>query len=161
MGITRQFDDDLIREQVAAFQTNLENATVFMLKYLGEELVKYAREKHNYTDQTGNLTNSMGYVVAHKKKIVFVGGLISGNSKDNKEGEEAGKKLIDTMVKRNTAAFSLIIVAGMNYAACVEALGYNVILPAELKAKHDVPAAFKRLRKAALQKAHEKFGIQI
>ncbi|MDR2286214.1 MAG: hypothetical protein LBE04_01870 [Prevotellaceae bacterium] len=159
MGITRQFGDDLIREQVAAFRANLENATTFMLKYLGEELVKHAKEMHNYTDQSGNLTNSIGYVVAHKKEVVSIGGLVSVGEETG--GEEAGMKLINTMVKRNTAAFSLIIVAGMNYAAYVEALGYNVILPAELKAKHDVPAAFERLRKVALQKAHEKFGIWI
>jgi hypothetical protein len=155
MGITRQFGDDVIRGQVAQFQTWLEGAIMFMLMELGEGLVTYAKLQHNYTDRSGNLTNSIGYVVVHKKEVVATGGLVSG------EGEKAGMELIDTMVKRNTSTFSLIIVAGMNYAAYVEAMGYNVILPAELKAKHDVPAAFERLRKLASEKAREKFGIEI
>ena len=57
-----------------------------------------------------------------------------------------------------SSAFSLIIVAGMNYAAYVEAKGYNVILPAELKAKKDFPAAMNKLMAKAKGKANELFG---
>jgi hypothetical protein len=54
--------------------------------------------------------------------------------------------------------FSLIIVAGMNYAAYVEAKGYNVILPAELKAKSELPAEINKLVMKANKKAIELFG---
>ena len=46
----------------------------------------------------------------------------------------------------------------MNYAAYVEAKGYNVILPAELKAKKEFPIVVKELITKAKQKALEKFG---
>ena len=62
------------------------------------------------------------------------------------------------MANECSSAFSLIIVAGMNYAAYVEAKGYNVILPAELKAKKDFPAAMNKLMAKAKGKANELFG---
>jgi hypothetical protein len=55
-------------------------------------------------------------------------------------------------------SFSLIIVAGMNYAAYVEAKGYNVILPAQLKAMNDFPATVQKLKALATKKANEQFG---
>ena len=70
MGITPMFGSGLIAAQVAAFQNRVEEAAIFLCKYLGEELVKYAKDKHNYTDRTGNLTNSISYVV-YKKLFVF------------------------------------------------------------------------------------------
>ena len=49
----------------------------------------------------------------------------------------------------------------MNYAAYVEAKGYNVILPAELKAKKDFPEAMNRLMEKARNKANELFGTEL
>lgn len=46
----------------------------------------------------------------------------------------------------------------MNYAAYVEAKGYNVILPAELKAKSELPAEINKLVMKANKKAIELFG---
>ena len=62
------------------------------------------------------------------------------------------------MANECSSGFSLIIVAGMNYAAYVEAKGYNVILPAELKAKKDFPAAMNKLMAKVKGKANELFG---
>ena len=68
------FGSGAVAAKVRAFQQNLERATEFLLKYLGEELAKYAKDNHNYTDQTGNLTNSIGYAVVRNKEIVYSGG---------------------------------------------------------------------------------------
>ena len=57
--------------EVMLFQKRLEQATIFTLKYLGESLAKYAKDNHNYTDQTGNLTNSIAYAVVKDKEIVY------------------------------------------------------------------------------------------
>jgi hypothetical protein len=62
------------------------------------------------------------------------------------------------MAAETTSSFSLIIVAGMNYAAYVEAKGYNVILPAELKCKMEFPATMKKLMEMAKSKATELYG---
>lgn len=154
MGITPQFGKGYIAAQVAAFRERVEKATLFQLQYLGEQLAAYAKEQHNYTDRTGNLTNSIAYAVVKEGKIVSYGG-------ENQPGEGA-----DTALKVATEyaasvpnTFSLIVVAGMNYAAYVEAKGYNVILPAELKARTDFLKVIARLQEKASKKAQEMFGV--
>ncbi len=128
----------LVNDGVSGFQkaimVKLDEAIKTKFKYLGEELVKYAKDNHNYTDQTGNLTNSIGYAVVHNNEIVYSSvGYGSGVADDS--AFQAAKEMAQTIYGNN--GYSLIIVAGMNYAAYVEAKGYNVILPAELKAKKD------------------------
>lgn len=147
------FGDDAIGAQVRLFQKRLEEAALYLLKYLGEELTKYAKEKHNYTDRTGNLTNSIGYAVARGSDIVYFGGAVQQG-----EGADNALKVAMKMAESLSASLTLIIVAGMNYAAYVEARGYNVILPAELKAKTDFPRAMQRLVDKAKRKADELFG---
>lgn len=154
MGIMPQFGKGYIAAQVAAFRERVEKATLFQLQYLGEQLVTYAKEQHNYTDRTGNLTNSIAYAVVKEGKIVSYGG-------ENQPGEGA-----DTALKVATDyaasvpnTFSLIVVAGMNYAAYVEAKGYNVILPAELKCRTDFPKVVAQLQEKASKKAKEMFGV--
>lgn len=149
MGITPMFGDDAIGAQVRLFQKRLEEAAIF----LGEELTKYAKDKHNYTDRTGNLTNSIGYAVVRNGEIIDFGGAVQQG-----EGADNALKVAMKMAETLSNSFSLIIVAGMNYAAYVEARGYNVILPAELKAKTDFPKAMQKLMDKAKRKADELFG---
>ena len=153
MGIKPTFGNGFVAGQVKAFQERLEKATVFQLQYLGEELAKYAKDHHTYTDQTGNLTNSIGYAVVKQGKIVTYGGEIQPG-----EGAAEGLKVAQQMAANLTNSFSLIIVAGMNYAAYVEAKGYDVILPAQLKAMSDFPQTIQRLKDLANKKATELFG---
>lgn len=156
MGIKPMFGSGAVAAKVMAFQQNLERATEFLLKYLGEELAKYAKDNHNYTDQTGNLTNSIGYAVVRNKEIVY-----SGGENQPGEGLQEALKVAMKMAAKADETFSLIIVAGMNYAAYVEARGYNVILPAELKAKKDFPEAMNKLMEKAKGKANELFGTSL
>lgn len=153
MGLVPKFSGDYCKAAIQTFLKRLEAAVLFQLKFLGEDLVKYARDSHNYTDRTGNLTNSMGYAVVRNGDIVF-----SGGSNQHGEGAEAALKTAVKMAAKLPNSFSLVIVAGMSYAAYVEAKGYNVILPAELKAKKDFPAAMKRLTEKARNKAKQMFG---
>ena len=152
MGIKPKFGSGVVAAQVNAFQERLEKATQYMLQYLGESLAKYAKDQHTYTDQTGNLTNSIGYAVVRKGKIVTYGG-----ESQPGEGAEEGLKVAQQMAAKLPNSFSLIIVAGMNYAAYVEAKGYDVILPAQFKAMKDFPESMKRLQVMAKQKANEIF----
>jgi hypothetical protein len=145
-----------INDSIKAFQNNLEKAIIVQLQMLGEELAKYAKDQHNYQDQTGNLTNSIGYAVVKQGKILNYGGEIQPG-----EGAAEGLKTAQLMAATLPNSFSLIIVAGMNYAAYVEAKGYNVILPAQLKAMKDFPEAMKRIQDLAKKKAFEKLKSQI
>lgn len=154
MGIVPASDHSgIIAKKVAVFQARLEDAMLYSLKYLGEELVRYARDKHNYTDRSGNLTNSISYAIVRNRKLDYY----SGSNQPN-EGADASLQVAMKMAAKMPEAFSLIVVAGMNYAAYVEAKGYNVILPAELKAKKDFPAMMAGLVAKARDKANEFFG---
>lgn len=153
MGITPQFSKGAVFDEVMLFQKRLEQATIFTLQYLGESLAKYAKDNHNYTDRTGNLTNSIDYAVVKDKEIVYYDA-----TNQPGEGAEEALKLAMKIASSLPNKFSLIIVAGMNYAAYVEAKGYNVILPAELKAKKEFPIVVKELITKAKQKTLEKFG---
>lgn len=153
MGIAPLFGNGAVAAQVNAFRDNLDKAVVYLLKYLGEDLARYAKDNHTYQDQTGNLTNSIGYAVVRNKEIVYYGG-----TNQPGEGADAALQAALKMVAGLESTYSLIIVAGMNYAAYVEAKGYNVILPAELKAKKDFPAAMSKLIAKAQLKANELFG---
>lgn len=154
MAIKPTFQKGAVAAKVQEFQKRLEAATVFLLQYMGEELTKYAREQHNYTDQTGNLTNSIGYAVVRNGMIVNYGGEIQPG-----DGAAEGLKIAQKMAANASSSFSLLIVAGMNYAAYVEAKGYNVILPAELKAKADLPAYMQKLQAMAADKAKVMFNL--
>ena len=156
MGITPKFGNGAVARQIEAFKQRLDKATLYMLNYLGESLASYAKDRHNYTDRTGNLTNSIGYAVVRNRKIVTYGGAIQPG-----EGASEGLKIATEMANNCQGTFSLLIVAGMNYAAYVEAQGYNVILPAELKAKADFPAAMQRLSAMAKSKAQQIFNANI
>lgn len=153
MGIVQEFSDATIVETTNAFRKRVEAATVFMFSALGESLVKYARERHNYKDRTGNLTNSIGYVVVNKRKVVSKGGFGNGSGANN------GYSIALKLASDTPQDYSLIVVAGMNYAAYVEAKGYNVILPAELKAMNDFPETIKRLTKMAKSEASRIYGV--
>ena len=153
MGIKPTFGNGVIAARVAAFQEKLDKAVLLSLHDLGEDLVKYAKDNHTYTDQTDNLTNSIGYAVVRNKEIVSHGGL----NQPGISGESALQAALK-MAQSTQSTYSLIIVAGMNYAVYVEAKGYNVILPAELKAKKDFPAAMAKLMEKAKGKANKIFG---
>lgn len=145
----------LVHNGISGFKEMLfarvDQAIIFKLTELGEELVKYARDNHNYTDQTGNLTNSIGYAVVRNKEIVYFGG-----ENQPGEGSQEALKVAMKMAATLSNSYSLIIVAGMNYAAYVEAKGYNVILPAELKAKKDFPVVVSEIISKVMKKFNSK-----
>ena len=131
MGIKPKFGSGFVAAQVNAFQERLEKATIFLLQSLGEDLAKYAKDHHNYQDQTGNLTNSIGYAVVRQGKIVTYGGEVQPG-----EGAAEGLKVATQMAATLPNSFSLIIVAGMNYAAYVENIHHrDVLTSAELVAE--------------------------
>lgn len=153
MGIAPTFGNGAVKAQVAAFSERVDRATVFMLQALGESLAAYAKEHRTYTDRTGNLTNSIGYAVARGKELVAHSGIDQPGA-----ASEAAMRAVMQMIANGQNSYSVIVVAGMNYAAYVEAKGYNVLLPAELKARTDFPAAMARLTAMAKSKAREMFG---
>ena len=148
----RQFGDGYIAKQVQYFQQQVELAMKSLLQEFGEELVAFAKDTHTYTDRTGNLTNSISYAIVRHKEILYY------NEVQREEANAAALKVAMKMAESLSDAYSLIVVAGMNYAAFVESRGYNVILPAELKAKQEFTDKVKPLIDKVNKRAVQIFG---
>ena len=78
-----------------------------------------------YTDRTGILRNFVGYIV-----------LLNSVEKSKSNISALNQKLIEELKSKYPKDLVLIVVAGMNYAAYVEAKGFNVLSSAELMAKN-------------------------
>lgn len=141
MGMTPKYNPHrLVQKRKASLQQRFERALLLVLNELGMELVKYARENRTYTDRTGNLTNSMGYVILRRGSQVAHGG-----EQGNGEGQKAALDLYYKLALGTKYDYTLIIVAGMEYAAYVEAKGYNVLMPVQLKANTEFASRMKEL----------------
>jgi len=130
----------VVTSRMRAFGARFEQALLLVLNEFGVELVKCAREQHNYTDRTGNLTNSIWYAVIKGRTVLSTGGGATGN-----EGASAAMETIMGLAGNNATKYTLAVVAGMEYAAAVESRGYNVLIPAELKANREFMGRMKSL----------------
>ncbi len=97
------------------------------LSYIGEGALRIAREQGSYTDRTGNLRNSTGYVIAVDGQVTQRAGF---DSKD-----EDGAAFAETLARTTEGKAVLVVCAGMNYATYVSARGYDVLDSAEIEAK--------------------------
>lgn len=138
-----------VNKQFIDFRMRIHRAIIVMLQYVGELCVKHARENGSYTDQTGNLRNSIGYV------LVYNGDIISSNFEERVKGKVLstangmleGVKLAEHLAKQSTKGYSVIVVAGMNYAMHVESLNKDVLDGAERMAERIVPQMMSDLSK--------------
>lgn len=121
--------DKLLKKKIA----ELENAVVRRLEYIGMFCIAEARASDKYTDQTGNLRSSIGFsVLKNGKEVKSFGFELVKNGQD---GQKEGKEFLTEIAKGYNEGIVLIVVAGMNYAAYVEAKGLNVLASSEIKAK--------------------------
>lgn len=123
--------------------SKIDEAILTRMRYVGEQFVKNARESQTYTDRTGNLRNSIGYIIMKDGKQIYENFRRTANteqriqrgkakgqtkkSKGSKEGVNAGKKIAQEAAAEFPTGYVLIGVAGMEYAAAVERKGFDVI----------------------------------
>lgn len=145
-----------IEKQVAKYEKQL----LKNLRYVGEQCVKEARDlpspkftgkkphevpphQPHYIDWTANLRSSIGYVIVRNGNVVTQGGFKSAKGGD--EGAAEGKAYAEQLAAKFPHGITLIVVAGMNYAAYVSAKGYDVLDSAELLAEKLVPQMMRQL----------------
>lgn len=97
------------------------------LSYIGEGALRIAREQGSYTDRTGNLRSSTGYVIAVDGEVIARAGF---DSKD-----EDGAAFAEELARTTEGKAVLVVCAGMNYATYVSARGYDVLDSAEIEAR--------------------------
>ncbi len=120
-----------------------KEALINNMIYLGEHVVKLARTKHLYMNQTGNLASSVGYAVV-------VDGKVHKQStfkqiKKGTDGVKEGISHLEQLIAQQSKGISLIVVAGMPYAQYVEAKSLDVLDTAEQTAKKKLYIMLKKL----------------
>lgn len=126
------------------FKQRQESAILRCLKKIGEEAINTARTSRRYHDQSGNLTSSIGYVILRRGSIVNKAGF--DKTKEGDEGVRQGENLATSLAKDYPHDFALIVVAGMDYAAYVEAKGLGGMTAAELQSKASIEQFVKRFK---------------
>jgi len=121
-GLTPEFTMADINRKVDRFTKDKIEKSLLVLSYVGVKCVNYARKNHTYTDQSGNLTASIGYAV-----------IFDGVVKNSMEMPNESADLIEQLAKEYNKGMVLVLVAGMEYAAAVESKSYDVITGASFK----------------------------
>ena len=142
--IKPKFTMNQVRKALREHAEKTDQAIVMRLSYIGEIFVNSARAKGSYSDQTGNLRSSIGYIVARNGKRVA--GSNFEPIKDGKEGSKKAKKYINELLYDYTQGYVLICVAGMDYAAAVESKGKDVLTSSSILAKRQLSRAFKSFK---------------
>lgn len=116
-----------------------QKAIINTFEYIGIACQNEARENGSYTDRTGNLRSSIGYV------LVVDGMIHSLSQLDQNTGGAKGQHYLKQLTSQFPHGIALILVAGMQYAARLEAIDYNVLTSAELMAGEMIPKLMKQL----------------
>ncbi|MEX6691256.1 hypothetical protein QTN47_27350 [Danxiaibacter flavus] len=126
----------------------LDTATLTRLKRIGETFVKNARENGNYTDMTGNLRNSIGYVILRDGEQLFQNFKKAARVKSDTTGANTAQRVALEVAASFPRGYVLIVVAGMDYAAAVESRGKDVITASSITAKNDLSKAVDAIKRS-------------
>lgn len=145
MGIKPNFNVAQFNKYVDDNIDKLMKAVIRRFKYIAEACIIEARTNKGYQDRTGNLKASIGYVIIKDRKPLYWSDNGGGT-----EGDEARNNALDDALDNSeipAEGVCMVMVAGMEYAEYVEALGYNVLTTAEDLAKREVKKAILALQK--------------
>lgn len=144
MGIKGHFNiDDILKKELQAIEDNV----LGILQRVGEEFVTDARSalninagafpKGDFTDQTANLRSSIGYFLLRDGEV-----LTENVTGEAAEGVAAAKATLSQL--RNRRGYTVMGVAGMEYATYLESMGYNVISSQNLNLIVDLTDLLKK-----------------
>lgn len=139
MGIACTFSRSDVEKMLS---NNIKNIDVIIsrrLVALGVMCIKDARLKGTYTDRTGNLRSSIGFIVYNGKSKIKISGFerVKGALGNGRKGHDEGKEFAESLGNKlsRDKVHTLIVVAGMHYAARVESTKHNVLESTRLFAK--------------------------
>lgn len=140
MGLKANFKMSDVRKFIEARKQGFENIIIEQLQLVGEQFVADARSTDTYKDRTSNLRGSIGYAILRN------GVEIQSNYQGQPEGVQKARKAIKETVAKDGNSYSLIVVAGMDYAIYVEAKGYDVITGSSQTAADDLKRRIKAIQ---------------
>lgn len=122
---------------------NIEQAIIYRMQKIAEEVVNEARLKADFTDQTGNLRSSIGAILSVDGQVIQSYGFEV--VKDGAEGARDGKSFAEQLITQYPTGICLVVVAGKNYAKYLVAKGYDVLTSGELLLERRVPEMLKEI----------------
>jgi len=124
MGLRPLYTRQDVEGVFDGFLDDVQVMEVQTLQYVGEEFINRARSMRTYTDRTGNLRSSIGYILAVDGKVHS-----ENSSGPEAEGASRGKELAGELLSEEMYGQGIVLIgyAGMDYAGYVESLGYDVI----------------------------------
>ena len=132
MGVTKKVVGNTFQQYVTKRLEQLKGQYVRGLIAAGIETVNYIRNRSgeaSWYDQTGNLRSSIGFVIIDEGQIIYQSGF--DVVRNGAEGARIGKEFSELVAQR-TEQFKkglvLLVVAGMEYAAYVEAMENKDVL---------------------------------
>ena len=137
-GLKSLFNGRQMQNIFSQFQERADEKAILTLQYLGEQFVNNARLSGNYTDRTGNLRSSIGYI------ILKDGVTVDKNFEGKAKGKSKAKSVSSEVASQYPKGLVLIGVAGMEYAAYVEAKGFDVIT-SSVPSSNDLKSFFNEI----------------
>ena len=137
---------EAIEQAMRVKLANELNAMVYRLYEIGLSAVNTIRQNHAYLDQTGNLTSSVGCAVVVDGEIMQISDF-EAIKPTGEEGSQAGQSFVRNLASQFPQGITLIVVAGMNYAAYVERRGIGGMTGGEIFAKQAVEDLLLELQK--------------
>ena len=144
-------NSNYIKEFILQSKKNVHNQIVYFLNSVGLHCLAYARDNGLYTDRTGNLRSSVGYIIYHKGNVLEINGFDANeneaepNIKDGVTGAASGKDLALSLGDELKHDYTLVFVAGMFYAEYVEKKGYDVLIGTQIEAEVFAQQLFNKL----------------
>lgn len=143
MAIVDNTDYNALIVEMQERAERINRAIIRTFQYIAEVLVREARMKGDYIDQTGNLRSSIGAIILLDGQIVSRSGfeVVMGGSSGANEGLTYAQEIAAAYPR----GIALVVVAGKDYAAHVAARGRDVLSSAVLKAEDIVPRMMRKL----------------
>lgn len=143
MAIVDNTDYNALMVEMRERAERINRAIIRTYQYIAEVLVREARMKGDYIDQTGNLRSSIGAIILLDGQVVSRSGfeVVKGGSSGANEGLTYAQEIAAAYPR----GIALVVVAGKDYAAHVAARGRDVLSSAVLKAEDIVPRMMRQL----------------
>ncbi len=122
MSLIPMFTMSAVSNRTLQYVNDKQRRMIMSLARIGERFISNAKVNGAYTDRTGNLRSSLGYVVILDGEVQRQS--IKG---DKPEGRMEAETLLDELAAEYGEGIVLIVVAGMEYAAAVESKGFDVL----------------------------------
>ncbi|MGR4857901.1 hypothetical protein ABLT32_02210 [Bacteroides pyogenes] len=144
-GLIPLWTDSDVNSFYSYFTDRADYMIFQMLSGAGEEYIRVARKLDSYKNHTGNLRSSVGYMIFRDRKRVADNFEKSQNGTDRQTGLTKARRLAKKIALEVGTGWVLVLTAGMEYAARVEALGYDVATSGTIKSEEYLRKTSKNL----------------